>query len=513
LHTTPGAIARIFRGRQYGRRLVVSAADTLSPAKAPLRFHWKLLQGPADKVKITPLDDECTRAEILVEHFEPFLIHEKSAMVSSRIDVGVFAEDDQVLSVPGLISFYAIPFEARTWDEQGRLVEIGWGVGRTEVGCRHARLKIEGRSAPTALGESEHEGYAVKSWTRAFKCLAGEGDPVAVKLLQARFTPDRLAALQHKAAEFLPLQERFLAALALAKKAGSAEGDIKRLQEAVDRAGKELAEQPGAENEQKLAEAHRKLAEARQVEADAAATKASTKGQNPLLVTSTAAAEALAGPDAAIGGSLKETFEAGLQSIVDDPEWFFVHQAEIAGVLKAQPPEQQKRREGELALALARYAGVGLMREEADGRWTLTPVRSGDGPVAARLTAYERFSLRRLNASVMGLVVFRDFFNPRFAVNYVDPRLSVLKNWRDVFHYAPDGSLAGWTRHAKGEVHEFTADGKLVVAKDEAGRAAKTEDVEYSNPALPANAVEKFDALNVTWKRIPATGDEERAER
>jgi len=492
LHTTPHAIARIFRGRQFRHRMVVSVADSVSLAGTPLRFHWKLLQGPAGGVKITPLDETGSRAEIEVEHFEPFVIHDGSAIVSSRIDVGVFAQDGEVLSVPGLVSFYAIPFEARTWDEQGRLLEIGWGVGKTSVGCRHAPLTIKGRSQPTVLAEGEARGYAVHSWRRAFRCLAGEGESPAVRLLQERFPPETLTAMQRKAAEFLPLQERFLAALAVARQAG----DVKKLEAAVEQAAARLAQKPGEEHEGKLAEARRRLDEARK-----AAEQTAGKGTDDLEATSSAAAEALAGPDAAIGRSLKDAFEAGLQSIVDDPEWFFTHQDEIAALQKAAAAAQPKRPDGDLAAVLAPFAAVGLIRKEADGRWNLTPMRPGRTLLATPLTAYERFLVARLNACVMSRVVFPDFFDSRFRVNFVDPRLSVLKNWRDVFEYGPDGELAGWTRYEAGARHEFTADGRLVVEKDADGRVVRAEPVVYSDPVINWQGIEKFDTLRVEWKR------------
>lgn len=494
LHTTPHAIARIFRGRQFRHRMVISVAGTVSPARAPLRFHWKLLQGPAAAVKIRPLDDTGSRAEIQVEHFEPFAIHEGSAIVSSRIDVGVFAEDGEVLSVPGLVSFYAIPFESRTWDQQGRLLEIGWGVGKTSVGCPHAPLAIKGRSQPTALAEGESQGYAVHSWTRAFRCLAGEGEPTAVRLLQERFPPETLTAMQRKAAEFLPRQERFLAALARAKQAG----DVEKVAAAVKQAEARLKKSPGEENERKLADARRRLDEARTAAENQAGKGSAAGKEDELQVSSGAAADALAGPDADIGRSLKDAFEAGLQAIVDDPEWFFKHQDEIAAVQKSAAAARPK---DDLAAVLGPFAALGLIRQEADGRWSPTPVHPGRPP-----TVYERFLLARLNTCVMSRVVFPEFFHDRFRVHFVDPRLSMIKGWRDVFQYGPDGGLVGWTRYGAGERHEFTADGRLVVEKDDDGRVVRAEEVVYAAPPVTTQGIEKCDSLRVTWKPAAAAG-------
>ena len=61
---------------------------------------------------------------------------------------------------------------------------------------------------------------------------------------------------------------------------------------------------------------------------------------------------------------------------------------------------------------------------------------------------------------------------PKFLVRpsgplYVDPRLSIPKQWRDVYHYGDDGERTGWTRYQRGEMQDFSADGKLIVRGNE----------------------------------------------
>jgi hypothetical protein len=60
--------------------------------------------------------------------------------------------------------------------------------------------------------------------------------------------------------------------------------------------------------------------------------------------------------------------------------------------------------------------------------------------------------------------------------NYADPYIQTPKTWKDTYRYTPDGKMIGWTRtrgkgpDEKGE--EFTADGGVIIEKDELGRAA-----------------------------------------
>jgi hypothetical protein len=116
LFDTPGAIARIWRSKQGRRSMVVAAADSRDVNDRPLTFHWRLLQGDPGKVTIEPLDDG-QRARITLDWHEPFAISEENPLVSSRVDIGVFANNGVHDSAPAIISYYFPPQEARTYAE------------------------------------------------------------------------------------------------------------------------------------------------------------------------------------------------------------------------------------------------------------------------------------------------------------------------------------------------------------------------------------------------------------
>jgi hypothetical protein len=65
--------------------------------------------------------------------------------------------------------------------------------------------------------------------------------------------------------------------------------------------------------------------------------------------------------------------------------------------------------------------------------------------------------------------------------NYMDPLIDVSREWQDQYRYEGNGSLLGWTRYRKGKVdeQEFTADGLLVVAKNNDGSPVETTAVRY----------------------------------
>ncbi len=52
LAETPAAIARIFRGAGYLRQITVSAEGSRDLNNRPLKFHWTVLRGDPDRIKI-----------------------------------------------------------------------------------------------------------------------------------------------------------------------------------------------------------------------------------------------------------------------------------------------------------------------------------------------------------------------------------------------------------------------------------------------------------------------------
>lgn len=64
--------------------------------------------------------------------------------------------------------------------------------------------------------------------------------------------------------------------------------------------------------------------------------------------------------------------------------------------------------------------------------------------------------------------------------HYADPMVITPAVWTDRYRYSDRGDLLGWTRtRPDGADEEFTADGRLVVERDEAGRPAATRPVRY----------------------------------
>jgi hypothetical protein len=116
LFDTISAVARVARAACFRRRMVASVAGTEDPNGRPLSFVWKLLHGDEERVQIRPLDPLGLRAEILVD-WHPRAVYPGSDLPSSRVDVGVFADNGARLSAPAFLTWYFPPNERRTYEQ------------------------------------------------------------------------------------------------------------------------------------------------------------------------------------------------------------------------------------------------------------------------------------------------------------------------------------------------------------------------------------------------------------
>jgi hypothetical protein len=115
LFDTPQAIARIWRSKTGRREMILSAEESRDPNGRALSFEWRLLQGDPEKVRIEPLDGGM-RARITLDWHGPFEISEDLPLETSRVDIGVFANNGVHDSAPAILSWYFPPREARTYE-------------------------------------------------------------------------------------------------------------------------------------------------------------------------------------------------------------------------------------------------------------------------------------------------------------------------------------------------------------------------------------------------------------
>jgi hypothetical protein len=125
LITHPLLVSRIHRTTQHKRKIVLSASTNSSSPSEPVRFRWEVLQGDPQNVRIRPLDPLQRTVELTVAWHPPHPVRSAPELLSSRIDVGVFTEQEGIPSMPAIFCSYALAGEQRVY-EGDRLVSIDY---------------------------------------------------------------------------------------------------------------------------------------------------------------------------------------------------------------------------------------------------------------------------------------------------------------------------------------------------------------------------------------------------
>jgi hypothetical protein len=133
LADTPACIARIHRSKAQKRRIVVDVSRSVDVNQSKLTCTWVILRGDPDKIKIVPKADDQSIVEITVAHHKRRPVAPGSALESNRVDIGVFVNNGAYYSAPGFVTFFTLDREARTYGDDGRILEFAHGMGETEM--------------------------------------------------------------------------------------------------------------------------------------------------------------------------------------------------------------------------------------------------------------------------------------------------------------------------------------------------------------------------------------------
>jgi hypothetical protein len=109
---------------------------------------------------------------------------------------------------------------------------------------------------------------------------------------------------------------------------------------------------------------------------------------------------------------------------------------------------------GALAQKVKRLVDWGVLIPQDGGTYSTAVPRQAWGEA-------EHWYLTQLNLTVLGSALLPKFLQRSPLPAFVDPRLTAIKPWRDVYRYDAEGTPLGWVRHHEGKVLRFTAEGHL----------------------------------------------------
>jgi hypothetical protein len=453
LADTPAAIARIVRGTKHVRRIVVSAEESFDANKHPLKYHWVVLRGDAERIKINPQNEAGSRVEILVPYHERRPVEGHHLKIeSNRVDIGAFVHNGTYYSAPGFVTFLSLDNEMRTYDSQGKLLEIGYSPGDADI--------------------------TVSDWAKLFDLLQSEEKSFAVDLLHQAIPAAPREAMGKVAAEHRTATAAVRSAQETSQEADKARqkaaAQLKAEQEKVAATQKAHEKDPTEETlkAHKAAVEQRDAAEEARKKADAAFQAA----QKTLDGARKTADGILTQKRPDLDSSVKELVDSALRKLQQQPALAIDHHKEFAALLQAADAKTRTR----IQTARQRLVNLGILKEAADGPPALTPLRAGEQPLAQRLTSYEKNAIERFNGELLAALLYPQCLAHNFKINLVDFRLTTHKSWRDVYRHDAKGNIIGWTRHDGPKPQEFNAAGLLILEKDAKGRASKAQKVQYA---------------------------------
>ena len=129
---TPVSGSFIMRGPAQKRSFKFAAFALPPGVTDTMEYRWAVLQGPAGHVEITPLNADNTEVEVTLTHPPAVPWREnpdnEDSMPTSRVDIGVFANNGAHWSPPAILSFYYLANEQREYGEDGRLVKVDYAA-------------------------------------------------------------------------------------------------------------------------------------------------------------------------------------------------------------------------------------------------------------------------------------------------------------------------------------------------------------------------------------------------
>ena len=425
---TPAAIARIGRSTKHVRRMVVRATKSFDATGRPLTYHWVVLRGGAERIRINPRNKDRSEVELLIPFHERYSVPGNPRMETNRVDIGAFVHNGKYPSAPGFVSVYFLDDEGRTYADDGRILEVAYGFGGTRIG----------------YGDYAPRGYDITDWKALVAIVLDAKGGFPSTLLRKRLGAAGLKALGE-------INTEFVAALT---PTDAQKKDVDEAETAWQKARKDAEKAKKA-----VADAGDK--------ADRALKSAVTRAERKVRRTKSALDKRRRSVKDAPGRVLKRSsaalgnrsavlaIEDALNAVKNDVRFCITNAKALDALEKASKDAVAKKTSADA-------------RKEVATRF----VKKG-------LTTWARNRIEQLNIAVLQSVVYPKILNWRHRRNFVDPRVASQKDWRDVYHYDKAKRLIGWTRHHADKTEEFTAEGARVEKTDARGRALLARTVKY----------------------------------
>jgi hypothetical protein len=124
LFDSPALIARVGCSTKFDRRLVISAEESRDPNGHPLTWHWSVLRGDEQAIRIRPLNEQKSVVELNIPYHERRPVAAGSPLESNRVDIGAFVHNGKYYSAPAFVTVLFLDDEKRTYFPDHRIQSV-----------------------------------------------------------------------------------------------------------------------------------------------------------------------------------------------------------------------------------------------------------------------------------------------------------------------------------------------------------------------------------------------------
>jgi hypothetical protein len=166
---SPFAIARVFRGMKFTRKYTLEAAPVNPTPDRKLQYHWFVVQGDEERIRILPRTDDGRVADIEIDYQGP-VFGTPFGVQSSRVDIALVADDGLLFSPPAFFTCFFLNNEVRRYSEDRRIISVDYAAAAENYVDPQISLRKDWRDL-----YSYNANGSVSGWTR----LRKDQDPVA----------------------------------------------------------------------------------------------------------------------------------------------------------------------------------------------------------------------------------------------------------------------------------------------------------------------------------------------
>ena len=153
----------------YTRKYTLAAASVNPVPGRKLTYHWILIQGDADRIRILPREDDGRVVDVEIDYQGP-VFGTPFGVQSSRVDIALVADDGLYFSPAAFFSCFFLNNEVRRYSEDRRILSVDYAAAAENYVDPQVSLRKDWCDLYTYDADGHMSG-----WTRMRK----DQDPVA----------------------------------------------------------------------------------------------------------------------------------------------------------------------------------------------------------------------------------------------------------------------------------------------------------------------------------------------